>query len=61
MKNSYLLVGAGLALVIALTSFVLYLEPKEVTAVSTKIYVALEGEGAVGVIDGNKNKLVKTK
>lgn len=60
MKNSYLLVGAGLALVIALTSFVLYLEPKEVTAVSTKIYVALEGEGAVGVIDGNKNKLVKT-
>lgn len=60
MKNSYLLVGAGLAFVIVITGVMLYLEPKKDSSVSEKIYVALEGDGAVGVIDGNKSKLVKT-
>lgn len=60
MKNSYLLAAAGLALVVVIAGAVPYLQPKEASSASEKIYVALEGGGAVGVIDGNKNKLIKT-
>jgi len=57
MKNTYLLAGA--ALVIIMLGAVLYQQLGSASA-SKKVYVALEGEGAIAVIDGDRNEVIKT-
>ncbi len=54
----YPLLGAGLALT-ALLFVVVQLVPREQASSQEKVYVALEGEGSIAVLDGEHGTLIK--